>query len=84
VIEELAAGLGIPFLHRDLTPADVAAADEVLLCSTSPCIWPVTRLDGRPIAGGQPGPIFKQLQDAWSQLVGVNIAEQAGRFATRP
>jgi branched-subunit amino acid aminotransferase/4-amino-4-deoxychorismate lyase len=83
VIEELAGRLGIPFSHRDLTTDDVAAADEVLLCSTSPCVIPVTRLDARPIAGGRPGPISGQLQAAWSAMVGCDIVAQARRFAAR-
>jgi branched-subunit amino acid aminotransferase/4-amino-4-deoxychorismate lyase len=83
VLEELAASIGIPFAHRDLTADDVAAADEVLLCSTSPCVWSVTRLDGRPIADGQPGPIARQLRDAWCQMVGVDLVTQASQFAIR-
>ncbi|MCI0357636.1 MAG: aminotransferase class IV [Planctomycetaceae bacterium] len=83
VIEELALGLRIPFSHRDLTTDDVAAADEVLLCSTSPCIIPVTRLDGRPIATGRPGPIARQLLAAWSAMVGCDIVAQARQFAAR-
>ncbi len=83
VIHELAGQLGIPFSERDLTTGDVATADEVLLCSTSPCVWAVTRLDGRPIGDGQPGPICRQLQDAWSEMVGLDIVAQAQRFAAR-
>ncbi len=44
VIAELAAGLGVPFLHRDFQVAELLSADEVLLCSTSPCVWPVVQL----------------------------------------
>jgi branched-subunit amino acid aminotransferase/4-amino-4-deoxychorismate lyase len=83
VLEELCAKLGLGFSHRDLTTDDVAAADEVLLCSTSPCVWAVTRLDGRPIADGQPGPACRQLQTAWSELVGLDIVAQARRFSAR-
>jgi branched-chain amino acid aminotransferase len=83
VIEVLAGRIDIAFSRRDLTVDDVAAADEVLLCSTSPCIWPVTRLNGRPIADGKPGPIGRQLQAAWSDLVGLDIVAQARRFAAR-
>ena len=82
-VVELAGKIGIPFSHRDLTTDDVAAADEVLLCSTSPCVWSVTRVNSRPIADGQPGPICRQLQAAWSELVGLDIVAQARRFATR-
>lgn len=83
VVEELAASLGIPFIHRDLTVDNFAAADEVLLCSTSPCVWSVTRLDGRPIADGKPGPFAHQLRDAWCRMVGIDIVEQAQLLATR-
>jgi len=83
VVHDLAGKLAIPFSERDLLPADVAAADEVLLCSTSPCVWSVTRLDGRPITDGRPGPICRRLQAAWSELVGLDIVAQARRFARR-
>jgi branched-chain amino acid aminotransferase len=83
VVEELAGQLGIPFSRRELTVADLAAADEVLLCSTSPCVWSVTRLNGRPVGAGQPGPISKRLLEAWSRTVGLDIEAQAQRFAQR-
>lgn len=83
VIAELAGKIGIPFSHRDLTTDDAAGADEVLLCSTSPCLWSVTRLNNRPISGGQPGPVCRQLQTAWSEMVGLDIVAQARRFAAR-
>jgi branched-chain amino acid aminotransferase len=83
VVEELAGSLRIPFSFRSLTVDDVAAADEALLCSTSPCIWPVTKLDGRPIGNGEPGEIARRLLATWSELVGVNIAAQAARFSAR-
>jgi branched-subunit amino acid aminotransferase/4-amino-4-deoxychorismate lyase len=83
VLEELAPKAGIPFSHRDLTVADVAAADEVLLCSTSPCVWSVTRLNGQLIRDGRPGPIAQRLREAWNRMVGLDIEAQAGRFAKR-
>jgi hypothetical protein len=46
-------------------------------------VWPVTRLDGRPIGNGKPGTICHQLQTAWSELVGVDIVAQARQFAAR-
>jgi branched-chain amino acid aminotransferase len=81
--EELAGGLGIPFSFRSLTVDDVAAADEVLLCSTSPCVWPVTRLNGRPIGEGKCGAVARRLLAAWSELVRIDIQEQAKRFLNR-
>jgi len=83
VLEELAGQIGVPFGHRELTVAHVARADEVLLCSTSPCIWSVTRLNGQPIADGKPGVMFRQLLKEWSRMVGLEIKAQALRFANR-
>jgi branched-subunit amino acid aminotransferase/4-amino-4-deoxychorismate lyase len=81
VLQELAAALGIPFHHRPLAGVDVAQADEAFLTSTSPCILPVTRCDGRPIGSGRPGPTFERLMQAWNALVQMDIREQAQKFA---
>ncbi|MAZ95628.1 MAG: hypothetical protein CMJ73_06330 [Planctomycetaceae bacterium] len=83
VLEELAGSLSIPFSERDLSIADLASADEILLTSTSPCVWSVTGLDGSPIGGGQVGPCCTQVLSAWSSLVGVDIVGQAEQFAVR-
>ena len=82
-LEELVAAEGIAFEFEDLTPSDLATADELLLTSTSPCLLPVCHCDGRPVGRGKPGPIFHQLIGAWSGQVGVDIVKQAKRFAVR-
>ncbi len=83
VVHELAGRLGIPFMRRRITPDELAAADEIMLASTSVCLLPVVECDGQKISGGQPGPICGQLLKAWSELVGVDVVAQAGRFAVR-
>ena len=82
-LAELAVDLGISVGHRELRVDDVLQADEVVLCSTSPAVWPVVRLNGRPIGNGRPGATFRRLLAAWSQRVGVDIPAQARRFAER-
>lgn len=83
VIAELAARFGIPFLHRDFTIEDLFRADEVMLCSTSPCVWPAVQLNRRAVGGGQPGPLFHRLLTAWGELAGLDIERQATQFAQR-
>ena len=83
VNEELAATLEIPFVRRDLTVDDLTRANELLLCSTSACLWPALQLNGRPVGNGRPGPVFERLLIAWNQLVGVELAGQANRFRVR-
>ena len=83
VLVELAQRAGIPYSQRELRPEDLAAADEILLASTSISVIPVTRFNGQPVGRGKPGPIQEMLLTAWSRLVGVDIAAQANRFARR-
>ncbi len=82
-LEQLAQHMGIPFSHRELTVADVASAEEVLLSSTSPCLLPVVSLDDQPIGAGVPGSVVRRALSAWNELVGLDIVEQARRFAHR-
>ncbi len=83
VMTELAGRLGLTIHHGDFRLEQVAGADEVLLCSTSPCVWSVVELNGMPIGDGVPGPVAGRLLAAWSELVGLDIREQAQRFAER-
>ncbi len=82
-LREIIEELGHQVTEHDLTPADVAASDEVLLTSTPSCLLPVTRLNDSTIGAGQPGPLFQRLLTAWSEKVDVDIRGQAERFAAR-
>ena len=41
----------------------------------------MTVVDKRPIGDAKPGPITRQLLAAWSEAVGLDIVDQALRFA---
>ena len=73
----LARDLGVQWHEASLVAADLAAADEILLTSTPSCILPATRLDGLPVGGGRPGPIFQRILAAWSEAVGLDVRSQA-------
>jgi branched-subunit amino acid aminotransferase/4-amino-4-deoxychorismate lyase len=79
----LADELGIARREADILPAELTAADEVFLTSTSVCILPVTRIDDQSLGGGTPGTTYRRLLAAWSARVGVDVAEQARRFSIR-
>lgn len=81
VVEELAENLGVPFSQRDLAPSELAAADEAWLCSTSVCMLPVTRCNGKDVGHAYPGGVYREFLAAWSALVGVDVAAQARRWA---
>lgn len=67
---DLLPRLGERVAERDLTPADVARADELFLSSTLRDLGPVTHLDGRALHGGEPGPVTSRLLP----LVGAHFA----------
>ncbi len=81
---ELARGVGISYGERPLLPADLAAAAEAFLTSTPNCLLPITRFASRPIGDGLPGPNYRKILSAWNELVGLDVAAQAVRFADRP
>jgi len=84
VAEELARQLGVAWNHRDITVDELARAEEAFLTSTPNCILPVAQFNGASIGAAKPGPIFTQLLSAWNDVVGLDIAAQARRFARRP
>lgn len=81
VLIELAERLDIPFSEEDLQPYDLYTADEVFFSRTSPRIVPVSRVDNRGVGDECPGPVTRQLISAHSEMVGVDIVDQAMHFA---
>lgn len=75
-VRDLAPQLGLEFEEKDLQPYDVINADEAWLTSTPFSIAPVTRINNLPIGDGVIGPLFREMVQAWSELVGVNILGQ--------
>lgn len=74
---DLAAGLDIPAVGRDLDLFDAYTADEAFLTSTSLCICPVSSINGASIDEGRvPGPITEQLMAAFSDLAGMDYVTQ--------
>lgn len=66
VVLELAQRNGVPFDVREITEAEVRAADELWMTSSTREILPITRLDDRPVGDGRPGPLARQMFD-WYQ-----------------
>ncbi len=81
-VKQWAAQCQIPFHHRDLRPADLLAADEVLLTSTPFCTMSLVSIDGLSVGRGIPGGIYSRLIDDWSNDVGVSIPKQAARYGS--
>jgi branched-chain amino acid aminotransferase len=58
---EMAHALGLAVQLRALPAAQLRAAQEVFLSTSGGGVLPVTRVDGQAVAGGEVGPITRQL-----------------------
>jgi len=66
---ELAGEARIPAREKRLTRYDVYTADECFLSGTGAEVMPIAEVDGRKIGTATPGPVTKQLSDAFHALV---------------
>lgn len=67
LIHELCESAGIPLQLRRVLREEVQVADELILSSATKEVLPITRLDGRPVGDGRPGPVFAKLHAAYQQ-----------------
>ena len=67
LIEEICRAERIGFELRRITRDEVLNADELLLSSATKEVLAITRLDGKPVGAGVPGPIYSRLYAAYQQ-----------------
>jgi branched-chain amino acid aminotransferase len=63
VVIECARESGLPLEEGEFTAGELEDADEIFVTSTLQEVLPVTRLDGKPIGGGAPGPVTRRLHE---------------------
>jgi branched-chain amino acid aminotransferase len=72
----LARELGVSVVEKDLDLYDAMTADEAFLTSTSLCLCPVATVNGARIGGDVPGPVTRQLTEAYCRLVDFDFVAQ--------
>src|SRR6185503_1855393 len=68
VVVELARANGMPIELRDVTEAEVRAADELFVTSSSKEVFPIVELDHRKIGDGKPGPVFRRMYELYQEF----------------
>jgi branched-chain amino acid aminotransferase len=69
VMFRLCAKLQIPCVEKSIQRHDLYIADECFLTGTGAEVIAVTKIDGRAIGSGEPGPVTRQLTEAFHRLV---------------
>ena len=72
VVMDMARESGIPVSEPNLTRYDLFVADECFLTGTGAELIPVTKIDGRVIGTGKPGPVTKSLVKNYHALTQVS------------
>jgi D-alanine transaminase len=68
VIAEIARAAGLPLEFRDVSEAEVRTADELWITSSSKEVLAVVTLDGKPVGGGKPGPLFHRVYALYQEF----------------
>jgi D-alanine transaminase len=61
VVIELVRKARIPLQLREIPEDEVRSADEIWLTSATKEVLAVTRLDGKAVGTGKPGPVFRRV-----------------------
>ena len=64
---EFARDAGLALEVRPVPMAEALSADEMWLTSSTKEVLAVTTVDGRPFAGGAPGPVFRRMYALYQQ-----------------
>ena len=68
VIAEIAQAAGLPLEYRDIGESEVRGADEIWVTSSSKEVLAIVTLDGRPVAEGKPGPLFRRVHALYQEF----------------
>ena len=68
VVVEIAQQLGMPLEFRDVREAEVRAADELWVTSSSKEILAIVELDGKPVGDGRPGLLFRRAWEGYQEF----------------
>jgi len=77
VVTEIAQAAKIPLEFRDISEAEVRGADEVWVTSSSKEILAIVTLDGKPVADGKPGPLFKRAFQLYQEFKSKVMRKEA-------
>ena len=67
LVQQLAREGSVKLEVRQVSEAEVRSADEIWLSSSTKEVLAVTTLDGKPVGGGKPGPVFRRMHALYQE-----------------
>lgn len=67
LVIDIARDDALPYEERDIAAAELNTADEIWLTSSTREIAPVVELDGKQVADGKAGPVWRKVIDRYQQ-----------------
>lgn len=74
IVVDVVRELGLKLELRAFSRDEAYRAREAFLTSTSNYVLPITRIDGRIVGDGKPGPVTRRLRDAYLAATGRTVA----------
>jgi D-alanine transaminase len=68
VVSELAHANNLPIEFREVSEAEVRAADEIWVTSSSKEVLAIVELDGKRVGDGRPGPVFRRMHQLYQEF----------------
>lgn len=66
-MEEVATSAGIPYKAAPVSEKQLRSAAEIWISAATREVQPVTKLDGKPVGAGKPGPVWQRVYDQWQR-----------------
>jgi branched-chain amino acid aminotransferase len=74
---EVARAENLEVAEKEVSPEELAAADEAFLTSSLIELLPLVEVEGKPIGAGRPGPLTQRLSEAYAALVKAEMDRAA-------
>jgi D-alanine transaminase len=68
VVTELARANSLPIEFKEVSEAEVRAADEIWVTSSSKEVLAIVELDGQRVGDGRPGPVFRRMHQLYQEF----------------
>jgi branched-chain amino acid aminotransferase len=75
VVLDLARRVGLSVIEGVLDLSTVEKSSELFLTSSTRGVVPIVRVSGKPVGAGRPGPVTRQLMEAYRQEIDILLKE---------